>query len=525
VTVANANALSRLHLELTDQTKLQHYLIASLSVSGAALEHWSSGFGRACAWYAHLLGQGYDRVPFFVVHDVGHLLLEGRRFQFRLLSGSDAATEATSHDSVAARARRRQVAYENHLLNRLLGLPAFERCVEALEDVARNDAIVGMLLERLLQPLRTAPLPRVEAPPHMVRGVSLGRHVTPETAAHDLAEALHLDDVEPGLDGPAMLDTMALTCAERFQTLQLRGLIGEEDAFIVRNFDVLGTRTQRLLARQIAETEHALGEAPPPPPHLRSETPQVAVDLEDAGYFPQGGLDQLATRGSIENLVRSELVYLDPEQRPDIFTMRFVEGELLYYTRDEGQLMRRSRALHVVLDIGHEHDVLFPGHPARVSVLLRAVVQRLVEDVSVLHESDALHLTLHATGPLAEEIAAQWGVRFSERIERGELDVVAAASAPDLSEIPSPLVEQGRISSLIYIGGASPPEADRQLHHQRAGLAITWLRVVDEASDGARHATASDLASDWQMELGLADEDVMDTLRTLRTALTWRAFS
>src|SRR5690606_24684127 len=143
--------------------------------------------------------------------------------------------------------------------------------------------------------------------------------------------------------GAGFFSELVDSVCHAYDTVHLRALLGPEDIFVIRHFDTLGSRAQRLTARQIGEAEEGMGAPPPPPAQWRREAPQVVVELDDAGYFPQGGLDELATRGSIENLVRSELIYLDPEQHPDLFTLRFVENELLYYTRDEGQLMRRSR--------------------------------------------------------------------------------------------------------------------------------------------------------------------------------------
>lgn len=541
--MTDRNALARLRFDLTDQAALQHYLVANLAVSGAALEHWASHFNRACQWYAHLLGHGFDRVPFFVVHDVGLLLLQGRGFRFRLLSqtggGADSDTPDQHGDAYGA-VRQRQVAYENRVLNRILALPAFEICVETLDEVGQRDDIVAMLLERLLEPLRDAPLPRVDAAAHQVRAAGLPGSTSPQNARATLAEraatlgegtvsvqevldALDLSDL--GDSGPRgdLLDAIAGVVSEHFQASSLRGLIGPEDAFVIRHFEVLGTRAQRMVARQLAELESTLGAAPPPPPQWRKETPQVSVDLDDAGYFPQGGLDELATRGSIENLVRSELVYLDRSEKLDLFTLRFAENELLYYTRDEGQLMRRSRAVHLVLDLAPMHDVLYPGHPARLSTLLRAAVHRMVDDLCALFEGegDSLQVTLHAIGEGCGEVAAYWRVRFRERVDRGEINIVERAQRLDLSAMPSPFLVAGRVTSLIYFGEEEPLPAPLRLHQNRSGLDVFWV-TLDEHEPGSAGAGATE--DGWSFRVSLVDDDFLAALREVKTALVWRTF-
>jgi hypothetical protein len=50
-------------------------------------------------------------------------------------------------------------------------------------------------------------------------------------------------------------------------------------------------------------------------------------------------------------LVTSELIYMDEDpEHVDLFDMRYVEGELLYYTRDESVFIRSRRVVTFVFD-------------------------------------------------------------------------------------------------------------------------------------------------------------------------------
>ena len=56
---------------------LRDMLVGDLYWSGAALADPGRGLARAARWHAALVGQGLDELPFAVVFDLGHLLLQG----------------------------------------------------------------------------------------------------------------------------------------------------------------------------------------------------------------------------------------------------------------------------------------------------------------------------------------------------------------------------------------------------------------------------------------------------------------
>ena len=79
------------------------------------------------------------------------------------------------------------------------------------------------------------------------------------------------------------------------------------------------------------------------------------TSLTDEDHYPTGGFSSIATTGTMENLVISELIYMeDPADKDaaggvDLFDLRYAEGELLYYTRDESQFVRDHRAVGFAL--------------------------------------------------------------------------------------------------------------------------------------------------------------------------------
>ena len=155
--------------------------------------------------------------------------------------------------------------------------------------------------------------------------------------------------------------------------------------------------------------------------------------------------------GSLENLVTSELIYMDPPSSSgmkgdvDLFDMRYVEGELLYYTRDEAIFVRRRRQVVLVLspDLVRAR-VKDRGAPFQrivivlglVLVLTKKLVEMLGEEalairVVFLLAEDGLPSPLAEERALAELILREWRdlgtvevdeVSWEETLERATTD-------------------------------------------------------------------------------------------------------
>src|SRR5262249_58722067 len=77
----------------------------------------------------------------------------------------------------------------------------------------------------------------------------------------------------------------------------------------------------------------------------------------------------------------------EPDERPDLFDIKFVRDELLYYARDENQFFRRRRtfviALYPDLALARVKDVELPRQRVVLALgLLVALVRRLTEWLS-----------------------------------------------------------------------------------------------------------------------------------------------
>ena len=60
---------------------------------------------------------------------------------------------------------------------------------------------------------------------------------------------------------------------------------------------------------------------------------EVPTRVLDEDTYPVGGYTSIATRGSIESLLHSQLAYMEHGAGPDLFDMKFIRDELYYYSR------------------------------------------------------------------------------------------------------------------------------------------------------------------------------------------------
>ncbi len=100
-------------------------------------------------------------------------------------------------------------------------------------------------------------------------------------------------------------------------------------------------------------------------------------------------------RGSLENLVTSQLIYIEPGPEINVFDVRYLEGELLYYMRDEGSLRRKRRTVHLIFDLGEAFEWKSPGWDYQFSVLSQGLGLRLLNDLFEVFEHDSVHACFH----------------------------------------------------------------------------------------------------------------------------------
>jgi vWA domain found in the FtsH ternary systems/N-terminal helical region fused to the FtsH ternary system vWA domain len=290
--------------------------------------------------------------------------------------------------------REALLQYEDFLA-RLCTERRFLRLSEAVQGAPQNfrAAAVGVFLAQLCSRLEVPAGPQV--PLGFLR--SLGGRPSDEVAQQARQEVLHLEVAQA-------LSEVLFTIAKAARAH--RELIAESDLFLLENISSLQKMSARVSLAQLTETSRALEEALPLKlkASLR-DTGDALTKLEDESSFPVGGFSSISTVGNIENLVVSELIYMDEksEERPDMFDVRFVEGELLYYARDEAVSLRRKKALLFVFETSLlQSRMLDPGeHYQRVTWALglcAAIIRKLFDALT------AEALVVECVFPFAEEL-------------------------------------------------------------------------------------------------------------------------
>ena len=197
-------------------------------------------------------------------------------------------------------------------------------------------------------------------------------------------------------------------------------LLEAEDLFELVHHDVLHQPAQRIGCRQIIEVSRRLGEIDPRQVSV-SDDGAAETAFVDESHYPTGGLAGLTNRGSMANLVLSELVYIDRTLPFDLFDLRFLEGELLYYLRDEGILRRKRRTIHLIIDPDEVLGQKPRGYPYQLSIIIQGMVLRIARDLVDVFVDDAVLLHIHYLH--ADSDSERWQAELSllELLMKNEL--------------------------------------------------------------------------------------------------------
>lgn len=393
---------------------VESYLLAGLRWSAVRWREHPILLELGVECYRYLAGRFYDRgqrgfthLPLFLVLDLMALIEMGERTPF--------ASEGQAH-LWSQEERRLRVDYENLLLGTLLQEPSF---VDARERLAARGKVrrgASMrLAELLLQTFGRHYPGWVALDPAHLRAIAL-----------PLVQDIHADRAQERLnerlaDPWLFADGLRALLHGVSNEVYWKELLQTEDLFEIENWAVLDSEAKRIGSRQISEIERRLGEFRLPRVRVRDEAMEVKTDFDDDTIYPTGGFSGLATRGSFENLVRSELVYMGEGAPISLFDLRFVESELLFYMRNDGMMRRKRRYIHVILDLDAAFHYKSPGYDYPFSTLTQGLIVRVARDLLSTFEEDAVTVHLHY---LFEPGEGGQAARERERIER-ELALVS----------------------------------------------------------------------------------------------------
>ncbi|WP_163997172.1 hypothetical protein [Pyxidicoccus caerfyrddinensis] len=411
-------------------------------------------------WLLATLAELPDLPPPALVADLG-----------RLVAGVPLSPTLPVPDTLP-RLRAAVRAYDDHVLARLAAEPHLDA--------------VSSALARLPEPLRPRGVAFLAARVLTRLGFTGGTALSPALARRVLerppGELLHAGYAalrEPGAG--AALERLA----EGYEALasaarRAQALLGDTEAFTLENLEHLQGKAQRLALEQAVEAAEALSRTLPPKLRARPvSSGPTPTTLEDEAAFPQGGFASVSNVGSLENLVTSELVYMEDEPTLDLFDVRYVEGELLYYTRDESVAVRRRRVITFALLPGLvDARVKDAGVRWQRAVVLLGQVLCLVRRLStwltaedlrfrvVFVQDDKGQSPLEAERGLCELLLREWR-------ERGTAEVLTAADLDAVLSEASAATKRSRVDVLLV------DAARRASHDTLEPDARVGLQVVD----------------------------------------------
>ncbi len=445
-------------------------------------------FKEPLEWALELAAAGQPLPPLCLVADLGHLAL-----------GLDAAAhdgrEAPAVPGVPNELVRR---YEDHVLGKVAADWTFARAGDALRRYHGRDRARGVafLLDRFRARAR---VPGVELSPAVLKALL---EIPAEEGLGLALESLQCDGLHPVLGEllRALLDGVLRMPPE---------VLDATDLFHLEHGTALQPPAQRLALDQVLRAardfEEALPRHRPRPLAGRQEVPTRILD-EDT--YPVGGFSSLSTRGSIESLLHSQLAFMEKDERPDLFDVKYLRNELLYYSRDENQFLRRRRtfafALSADLVQARFKDV---GIAYQRIVLLLAVIAVIVGKLSDWLSTDALTFVIYflppepppATArvpeieePLQEERNLLQTL-FREEIANGTVELRRPAS---LAEVERELGLRARRSLChclaISAGGAGPRPDSTAVTRLEVKGPRPSLAAGDEPASSPEADTAAD---------------------------------
>ncbi len=286
--------------------------------------------------------------------------------------------------------------YEDHVLGKVYTDWTFGRASDALRRYQGRDRARGLAF--LLNQFRQrAGLSGVEFAPSVIRGL-LDR--PPEEVLAEGWESLRQEGVQP-----LLVDLYEALIAASRRTAEV---LGPEDLFELETKGALAEEGERLARRQVLRAAAGL-EMSSPRLRIRpaARSMPVPTRILDEDTYPVGGFTSISTRGSVESLLHSQLAYMEHgpgAEMPDLFDIKFLRDELLYYSRDENAFLRRRRTfvflLHADLTATRFMDA---DLPYQRGVLLLALLVVLVRKLTDWLSTDALAFELLFVSPRPDE--------------------------------------------------------------------------------------------------------------------------
>jgi hypothetical protein len=435
-------------------------------------------------WAIDVWSAGLDEAPLWLVHDLGTALLRGRATRF---VGGRPLTGLELDDADAALLRAARLAFEDRVAATWLLDPSFLAAhviVAGTPAALRARAVAHAIVLALGRVLASA---GATEPVRALPAGNVGR-LRASLASWTVAGRPVSRDALAARAGSAALGVVVGQLDLLRARLAGRPLFRDEDLWELSHLHELPSEAARLALRTVHATTARI---PHPSPSLvaslRLRARDVAIDDETADVFPAGGFDAMSTKGTLENIVRSEVGYVGEGASvdasgqtagPDLFDVRFVEGELLYYTRDESPLFEARRPLVFAVEDVEALRAKLPALPTQTLVLALAACLRAHRDVADATGPSAVHTTIVIDGA-------------DPRVVAEERALVSLSLRADLQHRRAAVVGLDKAPAVRHVVFARRPAPAAMRGPARQRPARLWVEVggprwqLDDGTDTA----------------------------------------
>jgi hypothetical protein len=377
-------------LEVRDSGLARRIVLEGLFVQSVRRPEGES-VPRMIEWAMEALAEGIPLPPLGFIADLGHLA-------FREDGHSRDAREghAKPWDVLPSTLVRQ---YEDWVLGKLYTDRSFDRAVDALRRYAdRRDQAKGLAF--VLGHLGSrAGYRGVMISPAVLRdfrrqeGSAVLAKAAESLAEHGPVRLAELEENVSAMDRENAAGLLEFLYRDLIAHVRNLGeVLGKEDVFELEHGTAIAGYAQRIALRQVLSAQAMLErDVPQRPVRPLNRRHQVATKIVDEDTYPIGGFSSISNRGSIESLLHSQLAFMEPDDRPDLFDIKFLREELLYYSRDENQFHRRRRSFVFGLfpDLTRARQ-MDPGLPWQRIILLWGMLRAAVERLTDWLSEDAL---------------------------------------------------------------------------------------------------------------------------------------
>ncbi len=356
--------------ELRDPEEARHYIYQSLWLQ-RAMQPTALSVRPALSWALEVASEGIPLPPVGFIADLGAVAF-GMDWEARtnrqplILPGLPPHLLPT---------------YEDHVLGKIYADWSFTHAAEAMRCYAEGRDRARALAFVIRQFQERTQGPGVEMAPGII---AAALDLAPDEVLRLGYEIIEREGVHPLLiahyEG---LIQVARRMAE---------MLGSEDIFELQHGTALDEEGERLALRQVLRAAQQL-EATLPRHRVRPlpRREEVPTRVLDEDTYPVGGFSSISTRGSLESLLHSQLAYMEGE-RPDLFDIKYLRDELLFYSRDENQFLRRRRSFLIAFFPGLIEKLRFKDAelPYQRGILLLATLLVIERKLTEWLSTDAL---------------------------------------------------------------------------------------------------------------------------------------